>query len=187
MLSDSMRSDQHCQGSQRCCPPSYARIVLGPSGANTPPDQRVAPDPAREARWLQSLTSPSAPPWQQRLADAIGLVADELERGPGLVELIVAPSSWHGWVDYVIVRPLREGHSASLQVLSLSPTELSIYSWRKPEAAPEPPHRRQRVQRPVRLYFDLAQVVEPAAPTRQDLLVYVTHGVRERYAAIERV
>lgn len=187
MLSDPIEKDTLCQRSQGCCPPSYARMVLGPSGASTPPNQRVAPDPASEARWLQSLTSPSAPPWQQRLAEAIGLVADELERGPGLVELIVARSSWHGWVDYIIVRPLREGHRASLQVLSLSPTELSIYSWRKPEAAPEPPRRRRRVQVPVRLYFDLAQVIEPAAPTRQDLLVYVTHGVRERYAAIERV
>ena len=69
-------------------------------------------------------------------------------------------------MDYVIVRPLREGRPARLQNLSLSDTELSIYSWRKPGADPEPPRRRQRPAAPVRVYFDLDEVLEPAVPTR---------------------
>jgi hypothetical protein len=186
MYFDPTNSDLLGQGNKRHSPHPCATDVLGPSRAGAQRGGDVI-DPVDESRWLQSLTVPGAPPWQQRLAEAISLMVDELERGPGPVELIIAPSSWHGWVDYVIVRPLRQECPARLRVLSLNDTELSLYSLRTREVDPEPPRRsRRRSMAPVRLSFDLAQVVEPATPSRLDLLLYVTHRVRQNYGAIER-
>lgn len=161
-------------------------VLLGPESTGDPGDQ-LEFDPAEDDLWLQQMAERSSLPWKQRLAQAIGFITEALEGGPGPVELIVTPSHWHPWVDYVIVRPLQEGRAPSLQILSLDETEQSVWNWlkRSPKAAPQRRGRR-RVRAPIHLFFDRNEIVSPAGPTLRDIKRYVIHCVRKNYDAIER-
>ncbi|TNC59307.1 hypothetical protein [Rubellimicrobium roseum] len=152
------------------------------------PDEEVAHDPAEDDLWLRRLALWGDAPLDQKLVEAVGLVAEWLEQGPGRVELIVTPAYWHSFPEVVVFRPLQDGVAPILRVFSLRGIEELICSWRAASKDPGLQRRRgRRAQAPVRLVFDRGELVVPAAPTRWDLMLYVTHRVRRHYEVMKRI
>lgn len=145
----------------------------------------VPRNPDDTAAWLQVCRMSPESALQEKLGEAIGLAAEELRFGSGVVHFIVQASGWNPFTEVVVYRAPEPGLPVGLHILSLNAFESAL--WRPPYSVDLTPDLRRRHRSPVLILLRRAEIMEPVAPTTWDLMLHVASRVRQRMAEIERI